>query len=92
MATKTTNLSIRMDMGLKKDAEALFDNLGMNLSTAFHVFIRQSLRVQGLPFAVTLETPNAETRKAIQEAEQIAHDLKVKGFRDVNAALRELKS
>ena len=52
--TKSTNISIRMDVELKRDAEELFANLGMNLSTAFNVFLRQSLRVQGLPFPVKM--------------------------------------
>lgn len=52
---KSTNISIRMDLDLKRDAETLFANLGMNLSTAFNVFLRQSLRVQGLPFPVKLD-------------------------------------
>ncbi len=52
---KSTNISIRMDLDLKRDAEELFANLGMNLSTAFNVFLRQSLRVQGLPFPVKLD-------------------------------------
>lgn len=46
---KSTNLSIRMELELKKDAEELFGSLGMSLTTAFNVFLRQSLRVQGLP-------------------------------------------
>ena len=52
---KSTNISIRMDLDLKRDAETLFANLGMNLSTAFNVFLRQSRRVQGLPFPVKLD-------------------------------------
>lgn len=50
---KSTNLSIRLEMELKKDAEELFGSLGMSLTTAFNVFLRQSLKVQGLPFSVT---------------------------------------
>ena len=46
----TTNISIRMDSDLKAQAEALFAELGMNLSTAFNVFVRQSLRDGGIPF------------------------------------------
>lgn len=53
---KSTNLSIRMDLDLKHDAEELFGNLGMNLTTAFNIFVRQSLQVQGLPFSVKLKT------------------------------------
>ncbi len=92
MPAKTTNLSIRMDVEMKRDAEALFGNLGMNLSTAFNIFIRQALRENGLPFAVTLDTPNAETRKALLEAERIARDPSVKGHRDIQSLLADLKS
>ena len=44
MAGSTTNISIRMDSELKAQADALFAELGMNLSTAFNIFVRQSLR------------------------------------------------
>jgi hypothetical protein len=41
MAGKTTNISIRMDSDLKAQADALFGELGMNLTTAFNIFVRQ---------------------------------------------------
>ena len=44
MAGNTTNISIRMDADLKAQADAFFAELGMNLSTAFNIFVRQSLR------------------------------------------------
>ena len=44
---KTTNISIRMDTDLKAAAEELYSELGMNLSTAFNIFVRQSLRDGG---------------------------------------------
>ncbi|MBQ2401292.1 MAG: type II toxin-antitoxin system RelB/DinJ family antitoxin, partial [Lachnospiraceae bacterium] len=44
MANTTTNITIRMDTELKAAAETLFDELGLNISTAFNIFIRQSLR------------------------------------------------
>ena len=56
MAGNTTNISIRMDADLKAQADALFAELGMNLSTAFNIFVRQSLREGGIPFEVKLET------------------------------------
>ena len=74
--TKSTNISIRMDVELKRDAEELFANLGMNLSTAFNVFLRQSLRVQGLPFPVkmnfssSLDTNPAQEEKATEGHEE----------------------
>ena len=54
MAKSTTsNISIRMDSDLKAAAEALYEELGMNLSTAFNIFVRQSLRERGIPFKIT---------------------------------------
>ena len=88
---ETTNVSIRMDPELKKQADALFNALGMNLSTAFNIFVRQSLREGGIPFEIKLENPNKETIAAMLEAERIAHDPSVKRYSDVEEALRALK-
>jgi len=65
MSSHTTTVNIRMDSDLKEQAEELFHELGMNLSTAFQIFVRQSLREGGLPFEVRLEQPNKETVAAI---------------------------
>ncbi|HJB59127.1 MAG TPA: type II toxin-antitoxin system RelB/DinJ family antitoxin [Candidatus Faecalibacterium faecipullorum] len=91
MAGNTTNISIRMDADLKAQADALFNELGMNLTTAFNIFVRQSLRVGGIPFEIKMEQPNKETIAAMLEAERIAHDPNVKHYSDVEEALRELK-
>jgi DNA-damage-inducible protein J len=46
----TTTVSIRMDAGLKKQAEALFDEIGMNMTTAFTIFAKTAVRQQRIPF------------------------------------------
>ena len=61
MAGTTTNISIRMDSDLKIQADKLFNELGMNLSTAFNIFVRQSLREGRIPFNISLNQTNAET-------------------------------
>lgn len=91
MAGNTTNISIRMDADLKMQADALFNELGMNLTTAFHIFVRQSLREGGIPFAVKLEPPNKETLAAMLEAEKIAKDPSVKGYDDLDQLFADLK-
>lgn len=47
------NITVRMDEGLKKDAEVLFDQLGMSLTTAINIFVSQSVREGRIPFEVT---------------------------------------
>ena len=69
----TSNISIRMDSNLKAAAEALYEELGMNLSTAFNIFVRQSLRERGIPFKITEGTYQA--KKLFQQC------LKQKGFK-----------
>lgn len=91
MMSGTTNFSVRMDSEIKKKCEALYGELGMNLTTAINVFLRQSLRAGGFPFEVKLEQPNWETITAMLEAEHIAHDANVKHYSDVEEALQELK-
>ena len=59
----TTNFSVRMDSDIKKQCENLYNELGMNLSTAINVFLRQSLRVGGFPFDVKL---NSLTEKPLR--------------------------
>ena len=89
--TNTTNISIRMDSDLKAKADALFSELGMNLSTAFNIFVRQSLREGRIPFDISLNQPNAETIAAMLEAERIAKDPNVKGYTDLDQLFADLK-
>ncbi len=87
----TTNFSVRMDIDLKKQCENLYGELGINLTTAINVFLRQSLRVGGFPFDVRLDQPNKETILAMLESEKLLNDTNVKRYSDVEEALKELK-
>ena len=66
---KSVNVTVRIDEDLKKQADALFSDLGMSLSTAFNVFLRQSVREQQLPFMVSRREPNDVTLEAMRQAE-----------------------
>ena len=91
IAGSTTNISIRMDSELKAQADALFAVLGMNLSTAFNIFVRQSLREGGIPFEIHLNPPTKETISAMLEAEKIGKDPSVKGYTDLDEMFTDLK-
>ena len=91
MANNTTNISIRMDTETKALADVLFAELGMNISTAFNIFVRQSIRDGGIPFDISLNQPNKETISAMVEAERIAKDTSVKGFTDLDELFADLK-
>lgn len=86
----TTNISIRMDSELKAQADTLFSELGMNISTAFNIFVRQALRDGKIPFEISLNQPNSETVSAMLEAERIAKDPSVKGYTDLDKMFADL--
>lgn len=65
-----TSINIRMDDTLKKQFELLCSELGLSMSTAFTLFAKTMVRQQGLPFELTLRTPNQETLAAIQDVDQ----------------------
>ena len=91
MPNTTTNINIRMDKKLKKQAETLFSDLGMNMTTAFNIFLRQSVRQGKIPFEISLEKPNAETIAAIEEAEKISLNPKTKKYSSFSELLDEVK-
>jgi len=63
----TTNLNVRIDADLKKQSEEIFSELGLNMSTALTVFLRQTVRSRGIPFEMRLNIPNEETLAAIHD-------------------------
>jgi DNA-damage-inducible protein J len=77
MATVVTN--IRLDKDLKSEATELFRDLGLTLSQAFTVFLKQALLHQGLPFAVE-RPPSRELVAALEEGERLARDPDAKTY------------
>lgn len=66
MATISTN--IKIDSTLKQESQELFESLGLNLSTAVNMFLRQAVREQAIPFRIGAPIPNAETLRTIEDA------------------------
>jgi DNA-damage-inducible protein J len=57
-----TNVNIRMDASLKRQAEALFTELGINMTTAFNIFVRQTVRQQRIPLEISAEKKTEDGR------------------------------
>ncbi len=69
MAKVSTNISI--DPKLKEASISLFSEFGLDLSTAITLFLQQAVREQKIPFEITKEVPNAITKEALAEYEQM---------------------
>ncbi len=89
MSAVSTN--IKIDSQLKQESQALFESLGLNLSTAVNIFLRQAVREQAIPFRVSVRTPNAETIEAIQEVQRMKVNPNLgKTYTDVDQMMKEL--
>ena len=64
----TKNVQIRMENELKEKSDELFNNLGTTTNEAIKIFLSTAVRTNGFPFAITLDQPNTQTKKAIEEA------------------------
>jgi len=62
-------VNIRIDDGLKEKAEALFEELGLNMTTAFTVFVKEAVRRRGIPFELTIDPFYGEKNmRALEES------------------------
>ena len=69
-----TNLNIRTDKDIKDQAEEIFNELGLNMTTAVNMFLRTAIREHGIPFELKLDVPNETTAAAIAEGRKLMDD------------------
>lgn len=62
-----TNLNIRTDKDIKDQAEAIFNELGLNMTTAINMFLRTAIREHGIPFDLKFDVPNETTAAESEE-------------------------
>ena len=97
MESSSTNITIRMDRETKRDFEIFCDNVGINLSTAFNMFVKATLRARTLPFAVSDIDSRKQARLELLEAfEDLQKESVVNGndkmtMDDINALIAECR-
>ena len=86
-----TSMNIRMDPDVKAKAQQLFASLGMDMTTAVNIFLRQAIRYNGFPFEIRADIPNSETLEALKEVEHMKADKNVgKTYTDIDEMMKEL--
>lgn len=88
MATVPTQ--VRVDENLKKQATELFLNLGMDMSSAINIFLKQCVLRGGLPFNVEIPQYRPEVIDALEEAKKLSKDPNAKRYSNFSAALEDL--
>lgn len=80
----TTNLNIRIDKTTKDKAEEIFNELGLNMTTAVNIFLRTAIREQGIPFELKLNLPNEITTASIEEGRKMLSDPSPKKYSNID--------
>ena len=88
MATVSTQ--VRIDEELKKQSMELFAQLGIDMSSAMNMFLKQCVMRGGLPFAVELPQYRSEVREAMEEARRISKDPNTKRYGSFAETLEDL--
>lgn len=83
----TTNLNIRTDKEVKEQAEVIFNELGLNMTTAINIFLKSTIRENGIPFDLKLGAYNQTTLNAIEDGKKIASDKNIPSY----SSIEELK-
>ena len=88
MATVPTQ--VRIDENLKKQASELFAQLGMDMSSAMNIFLRQCVLRGGLPFSVELPQYKPEVIEAMEEAKRISKNPGANRYNNFSEALEDI--
>ena len=87
-----TSMNIRMDADIKKKAQKIFAELGMDTTTAINIFLRQVIRTNGLPFDIKIDVPNTETLEAINEIEELKNNPNKKTYSSFLEIIKEVEN
>ena len=84
-----TSMSIRLDSEVKEQVQQVFNNLGMDMTTAINIFLRQAIQYQGLPFDVRLD----ENRQLLQVLTDLDQNRNMsQSFESVSDLMEDLRA
>jgi len=92
-AKKNTYISFRVDDNLKKEADELFENLGLSTSAVLNSFLVTCVRQQEIPYKISMKAPepSAELKEALKEADDIlSGKVKAKGYHNVRQMIEDI--
>lgn len=92
MSNLTSVINVNVPTNVKKEANILFEKLGLNMSTAINMFLKKSIKENGIPFDLKLDNDNEkelnETKEELRKMEN--HEIEYKKFKDVSSLMKDL--
>jgi len=94
MAEQVLN-QFRSDKTLREDCVAIYESMGMDINTAFRMFMERTRMVRGLPFLAILPAKlmtKADARKAIDDIRSEAKDFPEMSLEAINAEISAVRA
>lgn len=93
----TTLVQVRIDDELKEQATAVYDALGIDLSTAVRMFLKRSVMVNGVPFDMTLPKCDYKAEIAVEALQRLSDSAMENGtseitLEDINAEIASVRN
>ena len=90
MSNLTSVINVNVKNKIKKEANILFEKLGLNMSTAINMFLKKSIKENGIPFDLKLDNEKElnETKEELRKMEN--HEIEYKKFKDVSSLMKDL--
>ena len=93
MGNYDSSLTVRTNGSVKKEAQRIYSDLGLDLSSAINVFLKKSIEYGGFPFEVRAKTPNERLLEALREADDIlAGKVKAKAYSSFDEMMEDVMS
>ena len=90
MANRTTAINVNVPTDLKEEATSLFNSLGLNMSTAINMFLKEAIYERGIPFEVK-QQPSKELLEAFKELDYMeSHPEEYKEYHDVDKMFEDI--
>ncbi len=91
MSSLTSAININIDKETKDEATKVLNSLGMNMTTAITLFLRQVIKTDGIPFEIKNPKPTRKLKRALKEADKIASGkIKSKGYRNIDELFKDI--
>lgn len=91
MSSLTSAINVQVDAKDKEMATNILKDLGLNMSTAISIFLKQIIKTDGIPFEIKNPRPKKELLEALQEGEDILNGkIQKKGYHDVKEMFEDI--
>lgn len=91
MANLTGTINVNVDVNVKKQANAILNDLGLNMSTAINMFLTQIIKQDGIPFEIKNPKPTRDLIKALKETDDImSGKIETKKYHNVDELFEDL--